>query len=118
VSPKTDAAHFRGIGERRNLEPEMNIQFSHRSKPVSHNRPSIRLHGRTGKKAMIQSRIILVAAAALLALAAFESGNEAMAGVRSGNAAYCQWYKQQAMKTGDEYWWNRWRRCMRGDFWD
>jgi len=62
---------------------------------------------------------IWVAAAALLALTvlypAREAGAEAEAG---GNAMYCHWYRQQARNTGDEYWWDRWRRCMRGDYWE
>jgi hypothetical protein len=41
-----------------------------------------------------------------------------VAGDFGGNHAYCQWYKQKAMNTGDEYWWARWRRCLRGYDWD
>jgi len=61
----------------------------------------------------------LLAAAALLALTALYTANEATAGFEAGgNAAYCHWFRQQARNTGDEYWWDRWRRCMRGDFWE
>ena len=67
---------------------------------------------------MIQSRIVWVAVAALLALTALESVDEARANDKSGNAAYCHWYKQLAMNTGDEQWWARWRRCIRGNYWD
>ena len=67
---------------------------------------------------MIQSRTAMVAAAALLAFTAIGTVDEARAGVRSGNAAYCHWYKQLAMNTGEERWWDKWRRCMRGDYWD
>jgi hypothetical protein len=68
---------------------------------------------------MIRRKMILVAAAATLALsAASDAANVAVAGYDSGNAAYCHWFKQKAMQTRDEYWWDRWRRCMRGDFWD
>ena len=68
---------------------------------------------------MVRSKIILVAAAATLALsAASDSASQAVAGYESGNGAYCLWFKQKAMRTGDEYWWDRWRRCMRGNLWD
>ena len=68
---------------------------------------------------MIRSRMILVAAAALLALSTASGAvKPAVAGYESGNGAYCHWFKQKAMRTGDEYWWDRWRRCMRGNLWD
>ena len=56
--------------------------------------------------------------AAMLAVAALGTASEANAADKTGNHAYCQWFKQLAMNTGDDYWWDRWRRCMRGDFWD
>ena len=54
----------------------------------------------------------------LLALAMIDAAGVAKASDRSTNAAYCHWYRQQAMNTGDEYWWDRWRRCLSGDDWD
>jgi hypothetical protein len=74
---------------------------------------------RTGGQAMIPTKTVLLAAAALLALTVFDAGKSAStAGDFGGNHAYCQWYKQKAMNTGDEYWWARWRRCLRGYDWD
>ena len=61
---------------------------------------------------------IWAAASALLALSALYTANEASAFFGDSNAAYCGWFRQQARNTGDEYWWDRWRRCMRGDFWE
>ena len=31
---------------------------------------------------------------------------------------WCHWYKQKAMSTGQEIWWVRWRKCIRGNYWD
>jgi hypothetical protein len=59
-----------------------------------------------------------VALIALIALSTLDAASGAKAGDESTNAAYCHWYWQQAMKTRDEYWWDRWRRCLRGDDWD
>lgn len=67
---------------------------------------------------MLSIRTMLLAGATFIALTSLHVAGNANAGDWGGNAAYCQWYKQQAMNTGDEYWWDRWRRCMRGDFWD
>jgi hypothetical protein len=67
---------------------------------------------------MIGCRNAIAAAVALIGLATFDAASEAKAGDESSNAAYCHWYWQQARKTGDEYWWDRWRRCLRGDDWD
>ena len=68
---------------------------------------------------MSPTKTVLVVAAALLALTVFESrSNVSVAGDYGGNHAYCLWYKQKAMSTGDEYWWARWRRCLRGYDWD
>ena len=68
---------------------------------------------------MIPSKTILVAAAALFAAVTFIGAGEANAhGGFGGGSPYCHWYKQQAMNTGDDYWWGRWRRCIRGDYWD
>jgi hypothetical protein len=60
----------------------------------------------------------MAAAVALIGLATFDAASEAKAGDKSVNAAYCHWYWQQARTTGDEYWRDRWRRCLRGDYWD
>ena len=38
----------------------------------------------------------------------------AHAGNRQNDAGYCYWFMKQAMNTGDEYWWYRYRSCMRG----
>lgn len=65
---------------------------------------------------MIAKKVILVAAAALFAQLVLGAANDASARDYSGNGAYCLWYKQKAMSTRDEYWWARWRQCMRG--WD
>jgi hypothetical protein len=67
---------------------------------------------------MSSSKIILVAAAAMFALTTFDAGGQAQAGIKTGDGAYCHWYRQKAMSTGSEYWWDRWRRCVRGDYWD
>lgn len=67
---------------------------------------------------MIRSKTVVVAVAAILALTALEPVGEAGAGDKNGNAAYCHWYRQLAMNTGEERWWAKWRRCIRGDYWD
>jgi hypothetical protein len=67
---------------------------------------------------MIPRKMMLAAAAAMLVLTSFGAANEASARNYGGNHAFCQWYKQKAMNTGDEYWWARWRRCMSGWYWD
>jgi len=66
---------------------------------------------------MIGCKNAIAAAVALIGLATFGAANEAKA-LDWSDAAYCHWYLQQARKTGDEYWWDRWRRCLRGDDWD
>ena len=67
---------------------------------------------------MTPRRTILLAAA-LFAVTTFDAGNEATARGGFGSySAYCHWYKQLAMNTGDDYWWGRWRRCMRGNDWN
>ena len=40
--------------------------------------------------------------------------SNANAGGRDNDAGYCYWFLKQAMNTGDEYWWYRYRSCMRG----
>jgi hypothetical protein len=63
----------------------------------------------------------LAAAAALFALTAFDGAAEAREASGFGSnpqMAYCHWYKQKAMNTGDEYWWWRWRQCIRGWDWN
>lgn len=67
---------------------------------------------------MMRFRKAVAAAVALMALTTFDAATGARAGDESTNAAYCHWYRQLAMNTGDEYWWDRWRRCLRGDDWD
>ena len=69
----------------------------------------------TWSDAMIR---IWVAAAALLALTVLYTADEAGAQFGDSNADYCHWFLQQHRNTGDEYWWDRWRQCMRGDFWE
>lgn len=66
---------------------------------------------------MIGCRNAIAAAVALIGLATF-GASEAKAENWSPNAAYCHWYWQQARVTGDDYWRDRWRRCLRGDDWD
>jgi hypothetical protein len=66
---------------------------------------------------MVRSTLIVATAAAMIALSMFEA-TEARAVDFGGNGAYCHWYMQQAWNSGDEYWWDRWRRCLRGDDWD
>jgi hypothetical protein len=66
---------------------------------------------------MIGCKNAIAAAVALIGLATFGAASEAKADDWS-DAAYCHWYLQQARNTGDEYWWDRWRRCLRGDDWD
>jgi hypothetical protein len=56
--------------------------------------------------------------AVLIALTALSIPDKAGAGDETGDGAYCLWYKLQAMKSGEEYWWDRWRRWLRGDDWD
>ena len=67
---------------------------------------------------MIGCRNAIVAAVVLIGFATFGAASEARAGIWAPNAAYCHWYWQQARVTGDEYWRDRWRRCLRGDDWD
>jgi hypothetical protein len=67
---------------------------------------------------MIGCRTAIAAAVAVIGLATFNASSEAKAESWSPNAAYCLWYWQQARITGDEYWRDRWRRCLRGDDWD
>ncbi|HHI82545.1 MAG TPA: hypothetical protein ENJ99_05275 [Rhizobiales bacterium] len=42
----------------------------------------------------------------------------AEAGGRKGDYAseYCQFYKNRAMWTGDQYWWDRYYACLAGEF--
>lgn len=66
---------------------------------------------------MTLRRTILVAAAALFALTTLDGASEASArNGFGGSSPYCHWYRQKAMNTGEEYWWGRWRQCIRG--WD
>jgi hypothetical protein len=61
------------------------------------------------------SALTLGAVALMLAL----SDTPAQAAGSAGSPhQFCHWFKQQAMNTGDEYWWWRWRRCIRGNYWD
>lgn len=53
-------------------------------------------------------------AAAFLALAFSPQPAHATGGGGNSQIQFCYWYKQQAMNTGDEYWWRRWRTCIRG----
>ncbi len=66
---------------------------------------------------MISCKKALAAAVALIGLATVDAASEVKANDWN-DADYCLWYKLQAMKTGDKYWWDRWRRCLRGDDWD
>lgn len=68
---------------------------------------------------MIPSKTVLLVGATLLALTAFAPRTSlGAASDYGGNHAYCLWYKQKAMSTGEEYWWTRWRLCLRGYDWD
>jgi hypothetical protein len=61
----------------------------------------------------------LVIAAALLGLTLSMAPAEAREGSSKGSPhQFCHWYKQQAMNTGEELWWWRWRECIRGRYWD
>ena len=63
------------------------------------------------------SRTALAIIALVLAASALQSVQSEAAG-RGGreqnDVAYCNWFRQQAMNTGDEYWWYRYRSCLRG----
>jgi hypothetical protein len=62
------------------------------------------------------TRTALVLTALVLAATALQS-LESEAGGRGreqNDVAYCNWFRQQAMNTGDEYWWFRYRSCVRG----
>jgi hypothetical protein len=52
---------------------------------------------------------IIIAANALQA-----THSKANAGGRYNEAGTCHWFLKQAMNTSDEYWWYRYRSCMRG----
>jgi hypothetical protein len=57
-----------------------------------------------------------LAALAVAVLALSVLGTEANATGRGGSNSQhqlCFWYKQKAMSTGEEYWWARWRACIR-----
>lgn len=64
-------------------------------------------------------KMTLMAASAValgaLALASLQSEAEATGRGGGGQSlqSMCFWYKQKAMSTGDESWWERWRRCIR-----
>jgi hypothetical protein len=68
---------------------------------------------------MTASKFAWAIAAALLVATAVPTvsvaGNHGGGGAGSiARQAYCQEYKQRAEATGEEYWWSRWRQCMRG----
>jgi hypothetical protein len=64
---------------------------------------------------MIASKFALAVAAALLAATALPAVSAANGhGGGIARQAYCQEYRQRAESTGEEYWWSRWRQCMRG----
>jgi hypothetical protein len=67
---------------------------------------------------MVSCRNGIIAAVALIGLATVDAASEATANIDSTDAAYCHWYLQKARVTGDEYWRDRWLRCLRGDDWE
>lgn len=65
------------------------------------------------------SRMTALTVAAALALTAVATAAEASGrGGKGSPHQWCHWYKQQAMSTGSEQWWWRWRKCIRGWYWD
>jgi hypothetical protein len=68
---------------------------------------------------MTPSKFALAVAAALLVATALPAVSAAGdhgggGGASLARQAYCQEYRQRALGTGEEYWWSRWRLCMRG----
>lgn len=66
----------------------------------------------------MKKTFLAVSALALGAFALAALQSDAQATGRGGGGGqsqhqFCHWYKQKAMSTADEYWWHRWRRCMR-----
>ncbi len=57
--------------------------------------------------------ILMAVSAAALGVLALQSEAQATGRGGHGQHQFCHWYKQKAMSTGDEYWWERWRRCIR-----
>jgi hypothetical protein len=66
----------------------------------------------TGKIALAVAGVLFAATV----LPAVSSAREGGGGGGLARAAHCKEYKQKAMSTGEEYWWRRWRHCLKG--WD
>ncbi len=61
--------------------------------------------------------IFAIIAIAIAANALLPTASQAGAGNHNNEIDSCGWYRQQAMNTHDEYWWWRFRKCMRGNDW-
>jgi hypothetical protein len=84
------------------------------------------------RNALIATSAILISAAAMTGAAEAKSKNFHVHiggpgfGVAIGHGGYyhgdyryrpCRWLKRRAHMTGSPYWWRRYRRCMRRNYW-